>query len=282
MKPIKIVFYLLMILMSGCKSPQAYHFFVAGHTYGTPVKKEIGLHPPFVEDFSTLRADSLLQFGVFTGDIVYHSRDSFWDAVDTQVATLLVPVYFAAGNHDEGNKPVYKNRYGNTYYSFTQEKDLCIVLNPGLGGWNIWDEQLDFLKTELFKASKYRNIFVFFHQVLWWAPDNEYRDIYPNSLDGRAPTINFWDTVVPLLVATERPVYCFAGDIGANQEVAAIYASQYQHIHFIASGMGSWYNDNYLVVKVSAEKEVEVNVRWLRPKRMEPLETATGIRKWKP
>jgi hypothetical protein len=79
--------------------------------------------------------------------------------------------------------------------------------------------------------------------------------------------------VVPLLEATDRPVYCFAGDLGANKKVAAIYASQYQNISFIASGMGTLSDDNYLVVKVNAEKEVEINVRWLRPKRMELLET---------
>lgn len=114
-----------------------YSFIVAGHTYGSPQHKKPGLHPPFVTDFNYIRNLRNMSFGVFTGDIVYRSHDDYWNQVDDELCQLSMPVYFTACNHEVGHKDPYKKRYGRTYYSFTQEQDLIIVLNPGLGGWNI-------------------------------------------------------------------------------------------------------------------------------------------------
>ncbi len=261
---------LLLLLLSACKAPpKAYSFFVAGHVYGSSARKAPGLHPPFVADFETIRSYPAMRFGVFTGDIVYYSRDEFWDAVDRDVDSLGVKVHFTTGNHDEGHKSPYKDRYGRTYYSFEQERDLCIVLNPGLGGWNIWKDQMVFLKEQLSKASSYRNIFVFFHHVLWWARDNDYRHLKINSLDGRTPTINFWPEVVPLLQACGKPVYLFAGDVGASLQKTILFADKYDNLHFLASGMGNMVKDNYLLVEVDANKEVKVFVRWLQGNKLE-------------
>ena len=263
----------LLLLIGGCKkrSIQTYRFFVAGHVYGSPQRKAPGLHPPFVKDFDYLRQQPQMRFGVFTGDIVYYSRDTFWDAVDRQVEDLGWPVHFAAGNHDEGHRSPYKERYGRTYYSFEQEGDLFLVLNPGLNGWNIRGEQLAFLKKQLARAGKYHNIFLFFHHLLWWSPDNKYQPWPPNSLDGRAPEINFWPEVIPLLRQTGRPVYCFAGDLGANSQRSPFFADREGPVHFIASGMGNLREDNYLVVEVARDKKVQVKVRWIQKDLVQPI-----------
>jgi len=242
---------IVLLLLTSCRSlhfdqQDSYCFFVAGHTYGSPSRKMPGLHPPFVADFDTIKSHSNISFGVLTGDIVYYSRDTFWDKVDQELSYLNMPIHFAAGNHDEGHKSIYKNRYGRTYYTFTQGEDLFLILNPGLGGWNIWNEQLDFLKTALKKTNKYEHIFVFCHQVLWSDPSDP-RNIYkPNSYDGRSPTINFWTEIMPLFHATQRPVYLFAGDVGANYKTKAFSSIQHKNVQLLASGMGNKHTDNYL------------------------------------
>lgn len=268
-----LLFLLLVATTIGCKSvqPQNYSFFVAGHTYGSPQRKQPGLHPPFVRDFKFLNSAKDLSFGVLTGDIVYYSRDSFWNKVDQQLSLLKTEVKFAAGNHDEAQKPIYRKRYGKSYYQFETHRDLCIVIDPGLGGWNIWDEQLEFLQKTLKKSRRYHNIFIFFHHVLWWTPDNKYKSYPPNSLDGRSPTINFWDEIVPLFVKTGKPVYCFAGDIGANRQKPAFFSDHYQNIHFLASGMGGHPNDNYILVKVNKDKSVNLFIRSLLSRNTKPL-----------
>ena len=268
-----LFFAILLLSLSACKpKKQAYSFFVAGHVYGQPARKMPGLHPPFVRDFDYIRQYPNIRRGVFTGDIVYYSRPAFWDSVDTQIKQLGLPVHFAVGNHDEGHKSPYKDRYGITYYHFEEEGDLFLILNPGLGGWNIWKEQMSYLKKTLKKAHRYNNIFVFFHQVLWWEPDNEYRHIRFNSTDGRAPKINFWPEVIPLFKATGRPIYFFAGDVAASPQKTAF--SQQQHdeqIQFIASGMGTGVEDNYVLVRVDKEKKVYLEVRYFNKDKKQRL-----------
>ena len=273
---------LLLILSAGLftacprQEQQAYAFFVAGHTYGVKEKAVPGLHMPFVQDFDFINAYPDLAFGVFTGDIVYYSRDSSWNHVDRQVSELAVPVYFTTGNHDEGHKSPYKDRYGKTFYAFEQGQDLCIVLNPGLGGWNIWRDQMEFLQAQLERARKHQHVFIFFHHLLWWNPTNEYRNFPPNSLDGRAPDINFWPEVMPLLKACQRPVYLFAGDVGAAGKPTVFFADRQDNVHFIASGMGNGRKDNYLFVEVSPEKGVEVKVKWLQTESIHTVFPAQG------
>ena len=252
------------LLLAGCKAPQAYRFFVAGHVYGSGLDKSPGMHPPFVADFDFIRKHTDMRFGVFTGDIVYYSRDSYWDVVDQQIEQLGIKVHFATGNHDEGHKSPYKERYGKTFYHFEQEGDLCIVLNPGLGGWNIWGEQMDFLKATLANVKRYHNIFIFFHQVLWWEPDNAYAAIRFNSTDGRAPDINFWPEVVPLLEATQKPVFLFAGDVGADPRKTAFSFHTFNNIRMISSGMGNGKMDNYLLVDVNRKKQTSLSIRWVK------------------
>ncbi|MEO0775330.1 MAG: metallophosphoesterase [Bacteroidota bacterium] len=271
--------FVLALLLYSCtskRSHQAYAFFIAGHVYGSPTDTLPGLHPPFRADWDYLRSIPQLRHGVFTGDIVYHSRPEYWDSVELAVAELERPVYFTPGNHDQGQRSPYRERYGRTYQKFTVEGDLFLLLDPGLGGWNIWREQLDFVRGALAKAERYRNIFVCFHQVLWWTPEGEpasFRNqkYHPNSLDGRTPRINFWPEIVPLLVATQRPVYLFAGDVGANQRTQALSYTRYQNLHLIASGMGNSARDNYLIVGVDQAKKVVLAVRWLQGRRTESL-----------
>ena len=256
-----------LVLLSSCPRKAAvepYSFFVAGHTYGVKEKPVPGLHMPFVADFDNINNYPNLSFGVLTGDIVYYSRDTSWDNVDRQLADLDVPIYFTTGNHDEGHKTIYKERYGIKYYSFEQGADLCIVLNPGLGGWNIWNEQMDFLKAQMERAPNYEHVFLFFHHLVWWDASNEYRNFRPNSQDGRAPTVNFLPEVLPMLQACGRPVYCFAGDVGAAGQPTVFFADRRENVYLIASGMGNQRKDNYLLVDVHPETGVEIKIRWLQ------------------
>lgn len=268
-----VVFLIFVLTWSGCADspPRPYSFFVAGHTYGVKEKPIPGLHMPFVAEFDYLNQYPGLRFGVLTGDIVYYSNDTSWNNVDQQLTQLRMPVHFTTGNHDEGHKSPYKDRYGITYSAFEQENDLCIILNPGLAGWNIWGDQLDFLKQTLATAPKYDNIFLFFHHLVWWAPDNEYQQYRPNSLDGRAPDVNFLSEIIPLLVATDKPVYCFAGDVAAAGNTTAFFADRKDKVHLLASGMGNQRTDNYLLITVDEQKQVTVTVRWIQEGREEEV-----------
>jgi predicted phosphodiesterase len=239
---------------------------VAGHTYGSPTDTLPGLHSPFVNDFSFIRSISNIEFGVFTGDIVYRSEADYWQKVDEQIEVLKVPVYFTAGNHDEGQKPLYQQRYGKTYYRFYVHNDLFVVLDPGLHGWNIKGDQLDFLKEALENSNSFDQVFIFMHHVLWWEERGKYPDLIINSLDGRATDINFFSAIEPMLRKVDKPIYIFTGDVGATPEQTSFFYDHYDNITLVASGMGNMIQDNYLLVDVGHEKNVSLSIRWIKEK----------------
>ena len=97
-----------------------YSFFVAGHTYGSPSNYIGGIYEPFKSKFNWMNQDTLLKFGVLTGDIVKYATEEYWDLVDDDLIDLKSQVYFAVGNHDITDRPLYEARYGDTFFSFYQ------------------------------------------------------------------------------------------------------------------------------------------------------------------
>jgi hypothetical protein len=234
-----------------------YSFFVAGHT-----SSYRGLHQPFKQKFAYIQNRAEIEFGVFTGDIVSSMPEALhWDKVDVDIDSLGLPVYFAAGNHDMENRPLFESRYGNTYYSFIHKNDLFIVLDPNIDEWNISGKQLQFLKNITNSLSQsVSNIFVFFHQLLWWENNNVYAEVIPNSLEGRADTINFWTDIEPLFHQLPNPVVMFAGDLGAGAWSSDFMYDSYDNISLIGSGMGEGIGDNMVVVNVDSTKNISYDL----------------------
>ena len=262
----KYIFLFLVLVLFSCnkneqetpdESPIIYSFFIAGHTYGTPGADNIGVHPPFKNKFDLIQSDGHIDFGVLTGDIVITGTEQNWNEVDNDIIDLGLPVYFAAGNHDMTDRVLFESRYGQTYYSFVHQSDLFIVLDPNLDEWNISDNQLQFLENALnSEAQNVNNIFVFFHQVLWWEPDNIYQNVTLNSLAGRADTINFWNEIEPLFNGLPKPVHMFAGDVGAFNTGSEFMYHKYENITLIASGMGGNVRDNFIIIDVHEDASV--------------------------
>ena len=260
-------------------SPESYSFFVAGHTYGHPGVDNVGLHPPFREKFDYIRNRSEIQLGFLTGDIVKKASVKDWDEVDADIESLGIPVWFAVGNHDMSDRPLYESRYGMTYQFFSLHNDLFIILDPNLDNWNISGDQLDFLKSTLQnQAANSDNIYVFFHQMLWWTEDNIYRDLQNNSTEGRAPQINFWTEVEPLFNNLENEVYMFAGDVGAGSWASDVVYDHYDNIRFIASGMGEGPGDNFVVVNINTDKSVSYDLICLNDPNIHCLGNLTDYR----
>jgi len=274
-----VVWGIISLLYFGCKrenpsqSDIEYSFFVAGHTYGKPGVFNSSVHPPFKRKFDLLKSKRFLQFGVFTGDIVIKGNKQTWDAIDRDIAQLGIPVYFAAGNHDllTGRK-FYKARYGPIYYSFIHHDDLFIVLDPNLAGWNIRGKQLEFLREQVKNNyNKAANIFVFFHQLLWWEPDNIYKKVHPNSLYKRKDSINFWTEVEPIFRGLPNQVHMIAGDIGAHNNGVGFMYHKYDNITLIASGMGGGQRDNIVIINVYSDKSISYELIALNGKDIHAL-----------
>jgi hypothetical protein len=247
-------FYIFMLLISVLQAQSNYSFFVAGHSYGQPAINSKGLHPPLKNKFSYLQNRFEIEFGVLTGDIVEHASVASWDSVDADINALGLPVYFAPGNHDMTNRPLYESRYGASYYHFLHHNDLFIILDPNIDGWNISGAQFTYLDSLLNSTSlSVDNIFVFFHQVLW---HEHYPSIIPNSMAGRADSINFWTEVEPLFSILPNQVFMFSGDFYAWTYATEVMYDRYDNISLIGSGMGGGAKDNFIFVNVGSNKQV--------------------------
>ena len=233
-----------------------YSFLVAGHAYGNPMDFQYGLHPPFKTMIPQINEYPKLEFGVLTGDVVPKPTEEYWDSAELDMSRFSVPLHIAPGNHDKS--PVFHSRYQD-YYSFNQANDLFLILSPR--NWNIDGEQLELVKSKIDSCKKeVDNIFIFCHELIWWTPENEFKDVEINYRPHYPGTTTYWQDFQPYLDSLEVPVYLFAGDIGASEGVSPFMYEKQDNISYFASGMGSNLNDNVLFVEVSTSGNVEIKM----------------------
>lgn len=271
-KPVTWILLLAGFLLNSCQTAQTvqepFHFYFAGHTYGyamDPMPK--GLWAPFRKSIESINRDTLAKFLVFGGDVVKKAQDSLFDAFDADRSAILLPQYFAPGNHDLAwNKleEPFDQRYAEKpfirYRHFQFNHNHFFILDPHIAKWNIAGEQYEWLKSELEQTQAAENLFFFTHELLWWEKDttSEWHLPKPNSDFDRADTLNFWSEIVPLLASTGKHCYWLAGDIAADcSRPDRFFAEATPQLHFIASGMGCTLESNYLQVRVAGPGAVQ-------------------------
>ena len=239
-----------------------YTFFIAGHVYGTPSGKNLGIYPKFYKEL--LNNKKLFDLGILSGDVTRKGDKASWDFFDNQIKNFNYKIYIAPGNHDIGvtknnEKAIYfKKRYGNLYQSFKFKNDLFIILNPYENKWSIKDKQLDFLKKELQKNHQLvDNIFIITHPVIYI---NKKFNIKVNSFEGAGKNINFWDEIYPLFKTYDNKYYIIAGDVGAFPNKFELFCNKFEKNIFLASGMGGGEKDNYLIFK-KIKKQIKIEVK---------------------
>ena len=143
------------------------------NTFNRLIDEIVHLYPAFV-----------IQVGDMIGGYV-EDLDEFraqWKRFHAQIAPLgEIPFYPVPGNHDvldashkPGGEKIYKEVWGDTYYSFDYRNAHFIILNTDdRDGSEITGEQLDWLKRDLGGARKQDHIFVFFHHPIYSLKNEE-------------------------------------------------------------------------------------------------------------
>lgn len=144
---------------------------------------------------------------VLTGDIIwgdYHNFDrtpevlhAEWDAVDSALALIGVPILRVPGNHDASDlvsRDVYRSRYGNPYQVYDTAGIRFVLLNSAwipqdgdtahnrfVRGQPITEAQLKWLGDVLDDQTAPSRMFVFLHHLLWWDPEEGawWQDVHP-------------------------------------------------------------------------------------------------------
>lgn len=199
-------------------APKPYSFVVLGHLRGGHDEK---LNPKIAEVVERVRALHPA-FAVLTGDIVWGDVESNpsrpaiveaeWNAIDSALNTLGIPIYRVPGNHDIpdlGTRDIWLRRYGSLPRVVPASGSRLILLSSAfiprdgdtehhkyIGGVDIDSAQLAFLRRTLADTG-YAHTWVFTAHNLWWEPQ-----------DGP-----WWRQVHPLLAAA-RVDNVFSGDYG--------------------------------------------------------------------
>jgi len=276
----RVVLIILAFMIYGCKTQPKkikYSFFVAGHTYGDPREKGAtkGIYQPFVEKFEFINEQKNMKAGFFLGDVVW--RPDVWEEALEDIETLNMPVHIVRGNHD-GPLKEFEKKFGKSYSSYIEEDNLFIILDANLDKWNISGDQLVFLMNTLRNDSEgVNNIFVLLHQVIWWSED-KFRRPRPNSTQNRAENPNYWSKLEPLFQNAEKPVYLFAGDVGAFSSATlktTLTVEYFYHkennITYISSGMGGGVKDNFVIVDILNDHSVAFRLVHLNGEDMNSL-----------
>jgi hypothetical protein len=251
-------------------------------------------------------------FVVLTGDIIW--GDLFgeppdtakvrreWEAVDSALATLQVPIYRVPGNHDIsdlGTKKVWWQRYGavprvverfgsrflllgSAWIPADQDTVRQVVTRPAA----LDSGEVAWLKTQLARPRS-DHTFVLMHHLLWWS--------------SKAP---WWKEIHPLLRPAGVDVV-FGGDYGplkfsqlTRDSVLYVQASMegimpLRTLQVIARArVLSAQFDNFLLVKVDGPKvdvAVQILGEWTSPQyqpeffqamMQAPAPPPSGWRKW--
>jgi hypothetical protein len=226
-----------------------YRIIVAGHAYGLAGKDNPGFHPPFTAAIINEVNDLDPNYLFLLGDALYRSTEKDWGEVKSDLNPLQSEVYFVAGNHEYTDIELFKEEANETYFSMDVGDDKLIVLDTLRDKWSFKGEQKELIESVLASLEEDSVLYLMMHHVVWW-DEGDYPDLKINSTSGRGNSVNFWDEIYPLLNESSNDIYLFAGDIGAfaDPKRPALHSFNKDNVHFVATGMGGGFVDNFVII----------------------------------
>ena len=246
---------------------EGYSFFVAGHVYGKPGTKYEGIYEPFKSN-ETLKKCSFMPLGFLVGDAVVEASNHEFNILKRDIKTIgnNTKIYISPGNHEVGTgkfnakRDIYLENFNETFGFLQYKNDLFILLDANLHNWNIIGDQLQMLKDLKSGMNDYDNVFIFSHQVIWIDGENKkFSGLIPNSQEGRAKELNFWNEVFPIINNIGKKIFLFAGDVGAFDNESEFFFDNLLGVNFFATGMGGGEKDNFLLLHVD-QNEVRIEL----------------------
>jgi hypothetical protein len=201
-----------------------------------------------------------------------------------------MPLFNAVGNHDVGNRELYRRHFGDVSYGdFVLGRTLFLILDTELDRGRISGEQLDFLDGALNAAEKedrIASVVLFSHRLLF-VPDDPRFDIvflHLNSRQGYRTDGSFRRDVLPHLkrLATRKPVVWMAGDIGVSRSLPLFFHREEDvDLTWIATGMGDTADDVLLRLEAAPTGKIAIEVISLDGREEKVMLESMGMAFWK-
>jgi hypothetical protein len=245
------------------KDPDEFDFFVAGHLYGS---QEIKDRQPDAALLAALPviAKASPDFFVSLGDMTEKSNEEEFGLLEsTFLSQISFPVFNTVGNHDVANRALYEARFGDTFFTFKYGPARLVFLDTERVQCSLDEQQTYVLRTSVNSALRdpdVRYLFVFMHKTLFFEnkvlAEKKDRMIGPNEWTCyRSKTFRRLMNKVLIPAAAQKPVYLFAGDVGAWGNLTPYY-EQYPDVALtmLMTGLGDTEQDNILHVHVDASQ----------------------------
>jgi hypothetical protein len=258
----------------------SYSFAVVGHLYGTEQGEDREPDAALLKRIPDLMKMNLSML-VSLGDTVKHSEESDFNRLkETFLNQLAFPVFNTVGNHDVGDRSLYERMYPRTYYSFRYGPSQMIFLDTERTPCSVDEPQrtmLDKAVSQALKDDQVEQIFVFMHKTLFFKNDvlfdKKARQAGPNVWDcyGSPGFARIMDqTLLP--AAEKKPLYLFAGDVGAWGNLSPYYERRSDgKVTMIMTGLGDVQNDAILLVRVN-DDQVTMEVYSLNGGSIQPIQ----------
>ena len=256
-----------MVTLNGRVLPQpaseSYRFIVAGHIYGS--SRPQASHPAVNilnnKDYFETLAPCMM---ILLGDIVPQASQADYEVLEKQfLSQTTFPIFNAVGNHDVEERNIYEQRYGRTFFTFQYGAAQYIFLDTEQDSCKISGTQKTFLEVTINQAvqdEQITQIFVFMHKVLFFdsnlfqrlntnqseLPNDRWACIFANNYNELLEDI-FWPA------AQKKPIYLFAGDVGARGGNLTPQIEKYQEADLttITTGIGDTPQDLILLVSIN-------------------------------
>ena len=276
--------YLRMVHPAGYNEgePSEFDFFVVGHLYGSP-----GVDDQMPARLLLQRLPEIVtaepNFMVSLGDVVFQKNEiEFANLHNAILNNLTFPFYNTPGNHDVANdRSLYDAHFGSQSYLAKEYGSAHLIfLDTERVECGLDATQLKFLEQEIEKAivdSETRFIFVFMHKAL------VFQNAEMKALRNEAAMPNVWDCQNkngsnPFMdnifkpAARQKPVYIFAGDVGAWGNLSPYYQrDSWLPLTLVMTGLGDTAQDNIVRVHVSPNG-IDMDVLFLKEMQSASLE----------
>lgn len=244
-------------------APDEFSFIAVGHLYGT-TEGDDRLPDQALLSAVPMINDLQPSFFVSLGDMVMHNEPEDFTLLDQSLLQQFAfPVFNTVGNHDVMNRDFYETAYGPTYSTFKYSSAHLIFLDTELKDCDLSAQQVDMLKGAVQHAlgdAKTRHVFIFMHKTFFFK-----NEVLAAKRD-RLGSPNGWrcygqggfgnlmrDILLP--AAEQKPVYIFAGDVGAWGNLTPYYeVHPAAPLTMIMTGLGDTTQDNLIYVRVNDTK----------------------------
>lgn len=253
-----------------------FRVLVTGHIYGSPASHQTNPSKTLLDAIPAINALSPDLF-ISLGDTVFQPSDqAFTELSNNFFYELNAPVLNAPGNHDfMAGRDLYEAYFGQSFSYFQQNQLMVIMLDTEVAHCYIVGKQKEMLEAAVSQAlsdESVEYIFVFMHKLIYLDAELSLKK-YPNGACDFGSNYAELREEIFLPAATQKPVYLFAGDVGAfGDNFSPFYMQDGDaQLYTLAAGLGDTPAD--VILQVDVADTLSIDILSLGDTEFEPIES---------